>query len=128
MKSLFFNVKGNEFEIIETMKPDLQLFYKKIECNCIDIAVRRINGRPFNIVLDDEGLLKEDPIVSAIDGNGNPMFVGNLMFFGGETTEDGELVGLTDAEIDHILRSISLVMMPKASNIPDHLVIAKCEY
>lgn len=38
MKSLFFNVKGNEFEIIETMKPDLQLFYKKIECDCIDIS------------------------------------------------------------------------------------------
>lgn len=126
MKSLFLNIEDNKFEIIETKKPDLQLFYKKIECDCIDIAVRKIDGKAFNIILDDEGLLKEDPIVSAIDGNGNPMLVGNLMFFGGETTEDGELVGLTDAEIDHILRSVGVaVVSPEGLG---RIVIMNCEY
>lgn len=126
MKSLFFNAKENQFEIIETMKPDLQLFYKKIECDCIDIAVRKIDGKAFNIILDNEGLLKEDPIVSAIDGNGDPMLVGNLMFFGGETTEDGELVGLTDAEIDHILRSVGVAVV--YTDGFSHTVIMNCEY
>ena len=71
-------------------------------------------------------VFKEDPIVSAIDGNGNPMFVGNLMFFGGETTEDGGLVGLTDAEIDHILRSVGVaVVSPEGLG---RIVIMNCEY
>lgn len=126
MKSLFFNVKENQFEVIEIEKPDLQFFDKKIGCDLIDIAVRKIDGKEFNIVLDEEGLLKEDPIVSAIDGNGNPMFVGNLMFFGGETTEDGGLVGLTDAEIDHILRSVGVaVVSPEGLG---RIVIMNCEY
>ena len=126
MKSLFFNVKENQFEVIEIEKPDLQFFDKKIGCDLIDIAVRKIDGKEFNIVLDEEGLLKEDPIVSAIDGNGNPTFVGNLMFFGGETTEDGGLVGLTDAEIDHILRSVGVaVVSPEGLG---RIVIMNCEY
>lgn len=126
MKSLFFNVKENQFEVIEIEKPDLQFFDKKIGCDLIDIAVRKIDGKEFNIVLDEEGLLKEDPIVSAIDGNGDHMLVGNLMFFGGETTEDGGLVGLTNAEIDHILRSVGVaVVSPEGLG---RIVIMNCEY
>lgn len=54
------------------------------------------------------------------------MFVGNLMFFGGETTEDGGLVGLTDAEIDHILRSVGVaVVSPEGLG---RIVIMNCEY
>ena len=126
MKSLFFNVKENQFEVIEIEKPDLQFFDKKIGCDLIDIAVRKIDGKEFNIVLDEEGLLKEDPIVSAIDGNGDPMLVGNLMFFGGETTEAGELVGLTDAEINHILGSVGVAVV--YTDGFSHTVIMNCEY
>lgn len=121
MKTLFFDVKNRKFEIIETEKPDLQMFYDKIDCDLIDIAVRKIDGKEFNIVLDEEGVLKEYPIVSAIDGKCNPMLVGNLMFFSGKTTPDGELIGLTEEEIDHILRSVRVMSLGR-------VVIMNCEY
>lgn len=121
MKTLFFDVKNCKFEIIETEKPDRQMFYDKIDCDLIDIAVRKIDGKEFNIVLDEEGVLKEYPIVSAIDGKYDPMLVGNLMFFSGKTTPDGELIGLTEEEIDHILRSVRVMSLGR-------VVIMNCEY
>lgn len=41
-----------------TIKDDLQEFYSLIGCRTIDIVSRVFNGVLFDIVLDDEGLLK----------------------------------------------------------------------
>lgn len=45
---------------LTTIKDDLETFYNLIGCRCIDIVQRRFNGVIFDIVLDDEGLLKAD--------------------------------------------------------------------
>lgn len=88
--------KDNCIDPIE-VKGELKEYYDLIECSCIDIVSRRIGDTYFDIICDDEGLLKDNPRVSAIDTEGNVMLVGNLIF--SHTDDDGETIGVTDEEI-----------------------------
>ena len=45
---------------------------------CFTIASRKIGGEYFDIICDDEGLLRDAPLPSAADPNGTIMLVGNL--------------------------------------------------
>ncbi len=110
MKSLLLDVENCEVTVIEIENsPELEFFYEHLTCDVIDITERRINGEYFKIVCDDEGALKNFPIVSAINSNMDPMLFGNLMFFRGDP-DTGELVGLTDEDIEHIRSSIHGIM------------------
>ena len=103
MKSLLLDVENCEVAVIELdERPELDFFYEKLNCDVIDIVERRIKGEYFQIVCDDEGALKPDPMVSAIDGNMEPVLCGNLMFFD-SIDENGELVGLKNEDIERIL-------------------------
>lgn len=84
---------------------DLGEFYEYIQCRCIDIVRRKIGGREFEIIVDDEGLLVDNPIVSALDKSLEAMLVGNLLIAGSEVIE-GELTGLKDEDIEHIRKYI----------------------
>lgn len=92
------NDKAREVEIED--KDHLGQFYKLIGCDCIDIAVRSIGGKPYNIVLDDEGLLVADPIASAVDASYHAMLAGNLLIFG--IGADMDLAGITQEDVDNI--------------------------
>ena len=77
------------------IEDDLETFYREIGCRTIDITTRYINGRPYAIICDDEGLFCPDPIVTAVSPAGEPRLVGGLII--AKDGEDGELAGL-DAE------------------------------
>lgn len=99
-KMLLVDVKNKEVKPVECN--GLDDYYKYIGCRCIDIIRRKIGTRYFEIIVDDEGLFAEEPIVSAIDTDFNQVLVGNLLIAGGEVTEDGELTDITEAEIGYI--------------------------
>lgn len=84
----------------------LDEYYNLIECDCIDIVTRRIGDTYFDIICDDEGLLKDNPRVSAVDLNGNPMLVGNLIF--SHTNDEGETTAITDDDISVIMDAINI--------------------
>ena len=44
-----------------TIEKSLDSYYKTLDCSCIDIVTRKIGGRRFDIICDDEGLYKDDP-------------------------------------------------------------------
>lgn len=58
-------VKRIDEEIITaeliTILDDLSDFYREIECHTIDIVERRFKGRLFDVICDDEALLKAEP-------------------------------------------------------------------
>lgn len=83
---------------------DLESFYKILDCRIIDIAVRDVDGKRFNIVCDDEGRLRENARVSACDEEGNPMLVGNLLFC---NNDGASLSSLSKDDISHICKNIS---------------------
>ena len=73
---LLFN--GDTFQKVQC--EELDDYYKYLECDCFDIATRKINGVYFDIFCDDIGLFREDPKLTAVSPKNKPMLVGNLIF------------------------------------------------
>ena len=84
-----------------TIERSLESYYKAIDCTCIDIVNRRLGGYRFDVICDDEALLKENPIPSAFDLDDQPMLYGNLFFC--KPDGAGDLVSLDDVEVSIIL-------------------------
>ena len=81
-------------------------FYPLLNASCFDITYRSIGDekRRFEIYVDDEGLLKEKPIVSAISSDKENILVGNLVI--AKHNNEGCQIDLTDDEIDYIWKYI----------------------
>lgn len=82
---------------VKKLDGSLQSFYEALNCDTIDIVERKIAGKPFSIVCDDEGLLKGDPAISAIDAQDRPMLVGSLFIANSEYTPDGVVLSSLSA-------------------------------
>lgn len=123
MKTLLLNVEDNKVELLD-VKGELNEYYEKIKCDCIDITMRKVAGKYFDIVCDDEGLFKESPRISAINDLGQPMLVGNLMFF--HNDGEGNLTGLHDEDIRHLLNNIKHMYTRKYPE--GYKMLVQCEY
>lgn len=115
------NVDRNEISI-QTLPANLEGYYKALDCTCIDIVSRRIGGEEFDIICDDEGLLKAHPIISAISSDRQPMLVGNLFIV--KYSGAGDIRSLDDREAAHVLDNEATVRDGKTRR----LVIHPCDY
>ncbi len=97
MKVLILNEKGFE---VQDIADKLSEYYRLIECTTIDIVVRKIAGKAYDIICDDEGTFKENPRVTARWKDFSPALVGNLIF--AHHDREGNMTGLTDDEIQSI--------------------------
>lgn len=104
VRGILIDVSGNKVEEREVEECNLDDLYGILNCNTIDIVVRTIGGKPFDIVCDDEGLLKENPIVTAISEKGDYMLVGNLFIC---NHNKDCLASLNDDDIAHIMDNMS---------------------
>lgn len=102
MKTLLLNVEENKVEIID-IEDTLEAMYEAIGCDIIEGYTRKIGGRWFDVVCDGDGCFRENPKISAISDMGEPMFVGNLLFF----NRDGEnWTALKDEDVEYIKKRI----------------------
>ena len=86
---------------------ELEDFYEHLECGCMDVANRKIGNKRFDIWVDDEGLLKDSPIISAVsitDGEVVPMLAGNLIIANHDL--EGNTTSLSDEDIEMILEHV----------------------
>lgn len=66
IKVVYFNaIEKKDPEIME-IEDNVETFHKLLKCDCIDIVKRDIYMRPYRIIVDDEGALKEGARLSAI--------------------------------------------------------------
>ena len=107
MKMLLLDVEKRDVKMVEANT--LHDYYNLIGCNYVDIIHRRIGDVEVEIVLDDEGLLVENPKPSAINVDGTPILFGNLLIAGGRVTDDGELTELTEYEVDEIMDNVATI-------------------
>ena len=107
MKMLMLDVVNKDVKMVEAN--GLDDYYKLIGCRYIDIIHRRIGDVEVEIVLDDEGLLVENPKPSAISVDGTPWLFGNLLIASGRVTDDGELTELTEYEVDEIMDNVATI-------------------
>ena len=123
MKTVLLNVFEEKVEIVD-IEPTLEEYYRLLQCDLIDIVPRKIGGEWFDVMCDDEGTFKEPQKISAINDMGEPMFVGNLMFF--KNDGQGNLLGLDDEEIQHIQKHIQHMFTKKYwAGYP---MLTQCEY
>lgn len=83
-----------------TIDKSLEGYYALLRCDTIDIPSRMIGNRRFDIIADDEGLLKAPSFVSAYDIDGNPMLVGPIFVVKFDGKED--VTSLTEEELDYV--------------------------
>ena len=107
MKMLLLYVEKCDIKMV--VANGLDDYYKLIGCRYIDIIHRRIGDVEVEIVLDDEGLLVENPKPSGIDVAGIPVLFGNLLIASGRVTDDGELTELTEEEVDEIMDNVATI-------------------
>lgn len=103
MKSLLIDVKRCVVEEVEVTK--YTDFYKYIGCSAFDVAGRYIGdeNRWYDIFVDDIGMLREEVIISAINGT-DIMLAGNLVIT--KTAENGEQLPLSDDDIKYLYKYI----------------------
>jgi len=101
-------IKG--MDVTEVQANDLEDYYRLMEVDIIDIVAREINGKYYDIICDDEGLLKEKPIPTVFDTNKQPMLCGNIII-AGLADETGYMTDLSNEDIDRICNSIGVVRM-----------------
>ena len=107
MKMLMLDVVNKDVKMVEANT--LADYHRLIGCNYVDIIHRRIGDVEVEIVLDDEGLLVENPKPSGISVDGTPMLFGNLLITSGRVTDDGELTELTEEEVDEIMDNVATI-------------------
>lgn len=103
MKSLVIDVERCVVAEVEVTK--YTDFYKYIGCSAFDVAGRYIGdeNRWFDIFVDDIGALKENAIISAINGT-EVMLFGNLVIT--KTDKNGEQLPLSDDDIKYLCKYI----------------------
>lgn len=124
LRGVLVDVKNEKVSVVK-IPDELDEFYKILGCSCIDIVNRKIGRKRFEIVCDDEGLLKDTPKISAIDNLGNVQLVGNLFIVGSEVI-DGNLTGLEPADAAYVL---SRVQKMSTKKYPDgYPMLTQCEF
>ena len=78
MKALLIDVQRNVVEYVEPR--GLIDFYRLINCDLIDITCREINGKRYDIICDDYGLVRDKVKFSAVTAYGSPVLAGNLIY------------------------------------------------
>lgn len=121
-KALFLDTVNKT--VREVNASTLEDYYKLIGCRCIDIVTRRIGRKVYDIIIDDEGLLTDDPIISAIDDLGRVMLVGNLIICGTADAE-GELRDLDLTDIKYIRKRVHTLNTRKHRDL---LMLTSCNY
>ena len=101
---------------------DLDDFYAELECHTFDIARRRIGKNYYDIFCDDIGLYREKPVISAVNADGEPMLVGNLIF----ANHDGQ--GNTTDLSDEDIVQICAHAVPYLTEELEHGLAVVCEY
>lgn len=110
MKYLLIDVINDNIQMVEAN--DLDDFYKLLNCRCIDIIYRKIGDTNCTLIVDDEGLLIDNPIISAIDVSGSPCLVGNILIASARTV-DGEFTELTSEEVQDIMFTVAEITTSK---------------
>ena len=100
MRAFLIDSKTDECKAVE-IEPSLDEYYRLIGCDCIDITLRSICGRYYNIVVDDEGLLKPNrsSAICVTEGIGE-VLAGSLLIFGVSPEEcDEDFQTLTEDDV-----------------------------
>lgn len=89
-----------------TIDKTLESYYKTLHCDLIEIPTYKFGGKRFDVICDEEGLIKGgQPVVSAIDAAGKPALVGSLLIV------NTNCRSLTEADIERLDKCVRQVIL-----------------
>lgn len=88
---------------INDKKDHLKQFYSLLNCDYIDITQVDINGKMYDCIVDDEGLLKPNAVPSFYISD-DRILCGNILF--AHVDEEGETIGLEEDEIPALVEAV----------------------
>ena len=94
---------------------ELQDYYNHLGCDLFDIVSRKIGDRFYDVYCDDCGLFEDDPIISMVNKNGEPMLVGNLIFANHNAA--GETTSLSDEDVRYIVKNTCFAIDSKGRGL-----------
>ena len=78
----------------------LNEYYRYLDCHCIDMATIGVDGHAYDVVCDDEALLRS-PLIPSLYISEEQVFFGNLAFV--KIDEEGATVGLDREDMIRLL-------------------------
>lgn len=112
IKGILVDVKSNIIDVCEIEK-SLESYYKILNCELIDIVSMKIGNRYFDIICDDEGLMKDDINISAIYDDFTPALVGNILVV--RHDGKGNERSLTSNDILLVLEHVTTIQTTQAT-------------
>lgn len=99
IKGLLIDIKAKEVRTVE-FEDTLENICGLIGADLIDVAERKVDSKFHDFIVDDEGLLKSDPIASVYSSSGKSVLFGSVLI----VNHDGEggFASLTDEEINSL--------------------------
>lgn len=93
-----------------------------LEANFFDVTTVLIGGKEFTLYVDDESLLKDNPIPMAFDsGDLQPMLAGNILVL--QNDEAGDSRDLTDEEVDNLYTHSMTLFEHNGDNFEGRMVL-----
>lgn len=108
MKAIYFDHENPEkgYRAVD-IEDKLMTYSNLLHCDLIDITMRAIGGKNYNIIVDDEGFYNSPNAISALNPYDREcVLVGSLLIVSGEVDEEGGTLGLKDEEIEQILHNV----------------------
>ena len=104
IKGVLIDVENDKAEVVE-FEPELEEYYRLLDCTLIERTVRKIGNSPkrFTFICDEEGMLKANPVISAVNRDMSDALFGNIMVV------KGLGAGLTDEEAEYVLSNVRKV-------------------
>lgn len=92
------DTKGNVTQLDFDLKNVLAQAYREIECDTIDIVTINIDGVAVDVIVDDEGLMKDNPVNTVYLGKERQLF-GNVLLVPSDIDDKGNYHrGFTERE------------------------------
>ena len=103
MRVIWLNVEDEQPPVVVDIEGKLEEFYKLCDCDYVDITRMHIgkSKKAYSVVLDDEGLLKDSPKLSAHNCLTGRSLFGNLVICG-DMDDEQDVTSLTDEDIQFI--------------------------
>lgn len=104
IKGVLVDVNARTIEPVTLHYTSYKDLYSLLNCETFDVTSRKFGSQIYDVYCDDEGLLGDDWIPSALsEEQPNDFLVGNLFIC--SHTEDGDIASLTDEQIEEILKT-----------------------
>lgn len=104
MKAFLIDATDQVTKIVDIDFDDSDKIREILGFKCLEYVRRKVEHIEYLFVCDENGLLKENQIASAVNDRNEVMFVGNLLITREETV--GSYVPLTSADISIIRRNL----------------------